>query len=185
MHDIDWLDEPVQDLPPCAGAGALHFLYRCRTPLPQVRLQEPHPPQPDQLPCTLLKRKQVKQELTACQAKEQENIMTLVVKSSATSSFANRQRVASRNFGFVIMSNVSLVLVFTDLRTIENRVYFSIRAGNDLKFPDLKITVTTSNNSYLFTDLKEEEKACCMRALNWVHFFVVTAQQNHNVEQLN
>ena len=26
VHDIDWLDEPGQDLPPCAGAGEVQLL---------------------------------------------------------------------------------------------------------------------------------------------------------------
>ena len=55
MHDFDWIHEPMQDLPPYFGVGAVQLLYRFRFPVPQVLLQEPHVPQLDQPPCTVVK----------------------------------------------------------------------------------------------------------------------------------
>lgn len=44
--------DPVQSLPPLAGAGLLHFLVLVRVPLPQVTKQTPSP-KSDQLPSTV------------------------------------------------------------------------------------------------------------------------------------
>ena len=54
-HVIPWVNGPVQDLPPYFGAGAVQLLCRFRVPVPQVLLQEPHAPQLDQPPCTVVK----------------------------------------------------------------------------------------------------------------------------------
>ena len=55
IHDFLWIREPMQDLPPYFGVGAVQLLCRFRVPVPQVLLQDPHAPQPDQPPCTVVK----------------------------------------------------------------------------------------------------------------------------------
>jgi len=62
MHDFDWIHEPMQDLPPYVGVGAVQLLYRNRFVFPQLLLQEPHAPQLDQPPCTVVKRERVKRD---------------------------------------------------------------------------------------------------------------------------
>ena len=54
VHDVDWRDVPMQDLPPFLGGGLLHLLYRFREPVPHILLQELHPPQLDQPPFTTI-----------------------------------------------------------------------------------------------------------------------------------
>ena len=38
---MDWIEEPGQDRPPCAGAGVVQLQLRSWKPVPQVLLQEP------------------------------------------------------------------------------------------------------------------------------------------------
>lgn len=51
-QELDELDEPMQFLPPLAGAGLVHVLWRVRVPVPQVTAHWPHLPQDAQLPST-------------------------------------------------------------------------------------------------------------------------------------